>query len=170
MATNKSTGKRRGRPRDADPHFVVGLANVLRTQLAQAWPILGNQLLAAKTPEEVMSVLKKDRGQIGGLKDLDFSKRVFEIINDDPNFPRVRVKSQISFLADSLGAGGLVTPRRSREICAIERTKVKHKIVRREFYIECTCTYRGPALNGGCPECQTMELSEELMQREDNEY
>jgi hypothetical protein len=168
MSTHKSSKKRGpGRERRANPHLVLGLANVLRTQFSQAWPILGNQLLDAKSPEEVMSVLKKDGGQIGGLKGLGFSTRVFEIIHRDRKFPCARLKSQIHFLADSLGAEGVVTFRRSREICAIERKKVRHRIVRREFYIECTCTYRGPALNGGCPDCGTIELSQELMQRED---
>jgi len=115
-----------------------------------------------------MTILKKDGGMIGGLKDLDFSRHVFEIVRD-PKFPKVRTKSQIHFLADSLGAGGVVKARRSREICAIERAKVQHVIVRREFYIACTCGYSGPALNGGCPKCGTSELSEELKLREDYE-
>jgi len=171
MATNKFSEKReRGRPIQADPHWVVGSANILRTQLEHAWPALGNQLLAAQSPEEIMAVLKKEEGsRIGGAKDLIFSTRIFEIIRS-PIFPRVRTKSQIHFLADSLGADGVVTPRRSREICAIERKKVLHIIVRREFYIECTCGYNGPALNGACRECGTGELSEELRQREDYGY
>jgi len=161
MSTLNSSGKRGpGRDRKANPYLVLGLADVLRTQFFHAWPTLGNQLLVASSAEEVMRVLKKDG---------DFSTRVFEIIHDDPKFPRVRVKSQIHFLADSLGAEGVVTFRRSREICAIERKKVRHKIVRREFYIECTCSYTGPTFNRACPDCGTMELSEELMQREDYE-
>jgi hypothetical protein len=35
-------------------------------------------------------------------------------------------------------------------------------IVRREFYIECTCGHRGPAKGGGCPQCGTKRLSPEL--------
>jgi hypothetical protein len=170
MSANKSSPKkRRGRPRKVDPHHVVVTANLFRTQFSRAWPTLGEQLLAARSSQRVMGVLKKYGEMISGLKDLDFSTRVFEIIRD-PLFPRVRSKSQIRFLADSLGADGLVKPRRSREICAKERKKVRHKIVRRDYYIECSCGYAGPALNGACQKCGTIELSEELRQREDYEY
>ena len=55
-------------------------------------------------------------------------------------------EAQIQFLGDSLEAQGKVTPRRSCEICASERNKVKHVIVRKEYYIECSCGYKGPAL------------------------
>ncbi len=116
-----------------------------------------------------MGVLKNYGGMIGGMKDLDFSTRVFEIIRD-PSFPRVRSKSQIHFLADSLGAEGRVTYRRSREICAKERKKVRHKILRRDYYIACSCGYEGPALNDACQKCGTAEVSEELRQREDHGY
>ena len=156
-----------GRPRIAEPRLVLGSANVLRIQLSYAWPDVGNQFLSAKTPEEIWAVLTKDGGRIGGVKDLDFATRIFEIIRD-PLFPRVREKSQIEFLADSLGAGGVVTARRSREICAKARKKVQHVIVRREFYIECSCGYEGPARGGGCRMCGTAELSDDLMRREDD--
>jgi hypothetical protein len=156
-----------GRPRIADPHLVLTTADVLRTQLSYAWPLIGNQFLSAKTPEEILSALKNDGEMIGGLKDLDFATRIFEIIQD-PLFPYAREKSQIAFLADSLGAGGVVTARRSREICAKARKKVRHVIVRREFYIECSCGYKGPARDRGCPTCGTGELSDELMLREDD--
>jgi hypothetical protein len=156
-----------GRPRIAEPRLVLGSANVLRIQLSYAWPDVGEQFLAAKTPEEVLDVLTKRGGRIGGLKDLDFATRIFKIIRD-PLFPRVRQKSQIEFLADSLGAGGVVTARRSREICAKARKKVQHVIVRREFYIECSCGYEGPTRGGACQMCGTAELSDELMRREDD--
>jgi hypothetical protein len=40
--------------------------------------------------------------------------------------------------------------------------KLKHVIVRREYYIECSCGYKGPALDGACRDCGTGELSWEL--------
>src|SRR5207248_3940614 len=112
---NSPEKKPRGGQRKANPHSVVGTANTLRIQLEHAWPALGNQLLAAQSREEIMALLEKpEGGRIGGVKDLNFSTRMFEIIRS-PQFPGERTKSQIHFLADSLGADGVVTPRRSRE-------------------------------------------------------
>jgi hypothetical protein len=169
MPNHKNSDKKAiGRPRNVDPHIVLGNAKVFRAQFSHAWPTLGKQILAAKSPVEVWDVVKSGRGIISNMHDFRFSERIFEVIRD-PKFPQARSKSQIHFLADSLGADGLVTPRRSREICAIERAKVRHVIVRRDFYIECTCGYAGPAFDGACQKCGTAELSEELMRREDYE-
>jgi len=64
MPTNKFSEKREpGRPIKADPHWVAGTANILRTQLAHAWPALGDQLLAAQSPEEILAVLKKEEAE-----------------------------------------------------------------------------------------------------------
>jgi len=35
----------------------------------------------------------------------------------------------------------------------------KHKIIRQEYYIECTCGYEGPAKDGACQGCGTKELA-----------
>lgn len=170
MPTDKFSEKNRpGRPRKIDPHIVVGTADVFHSQFTQAWPILGKQLLEAKSAPELWEVMKSGRGIISHMDDFSFSERAFEIIHD-PKFPKVRTKSQIHFLADSLGGCGLVKPRRSREICANERAKEQNVIVRRDFYIECTCGYAGPALNGACQKCGTLELSDELKQQEENEF
>jgi hypothetical protein len=133
MAANTfSLKKGPGRHPNIDPHLCVGNANVFRAQLSHAWPTLGKQLLAAQSPVEVWEVVKSGGGIISNTNDFIFSERIFEVIHD-PKFPRVRAKSQIHFLADSLGGCGLVKPRRSREICAEQRSKVQHVIVRREF-------------------------------------
>ncbi len=78
---------------------------------------------------------------------------VFKAVHH-PKFPKRR-DPQINYLADSLAALGRVRPKRSREIVAQElakeRAKLKHRVLRREFYIECTCGYQGPAYKGKCP-------------------
>jgi hypothetical protein len=110
MATGKSAEKNSpGRPRNIDPHIVVGTADVFRSQFTQAWPTLGRQLLAATSSVELWEVVKSGRGIISQMDDFLFSERIFEIIHD-PKFPKVRTKSQIHFLADSLGGCGLVKP------------------------------------------------------------
>jgi hypothetical protein len=128
---------------------------------------LARPLLAAQSPVELWDVVKSGKGIISNSNDFAFSELIFEILHD-PKFPQQRVKSQVHFLADSLGAAGIVTSRRSREICAEQRRKTGNVIIRRDFYIECTCGYAGPALNGVCMKCKTAELSEELMRRENS--
>jgi YD repeat-containing protein len=45
----------------------------------------------------------------------------------------------------------------SRDICAKglaeEKAKSPHKILRKEFYVECSCGFKGPALNDACRKC-----------------
>ena len=157
----------RGRPREIDPWIVVGSANTYRVQFAQFWPKLGARLLAAQSPDDVASALREEADGISATLH-PLSELILKVKND-PRFPRARSASQIHFLADSLGGQGYVTPRRSREICAQERAKKKYVIVRREYYIECECGYKGPALDGACRDCRTGELSGDLMRKEEAE-
>ena len=73
----------------------------------------------------------------------------------DPDFPKKRPDRQIAFFADSLAARGGVSPRRSRDICEKERGRRKkaHHITRCEYYVECSCSYKGPSLNHACRKC-----------------
>lgn len=75
----------------------------------------------------------------------------------EPRFPKRR-EPRINFLADSLAGVSAVTPRRSRDICAQWRTKEKdaqqaHRILRYEFYVECSCGYKGHSVSHACPSC-----------------
>jgi len=152
--------KRKGRPARIDPEVVVGSADAFRGWFQQFWPKLGPRILRAKSSEDIERAIHEDAPTIsGGLG--QHSALILAIVHDR-RFPRARTASQIHFLADSLGGQGFVTPRRSREICAAERIKVRHMIVRREYYIECSCGYKGPALDGACRDCGTGELSWEL--------
>jgi len=157
----------RGRPREIDPWIVIGSANTYRIQFAQFWPKLGARLLAAHSPEEVARAVREEAEGISASLN-PHSELILKILTD-PKFPRARSTSQIHFLADSLGGQGLVTPRRSREICAQERSKKEHFIVRREYYVECSCGYKGPALDGACRDCGTWELSWDLRTKEEEE-
>jgi hypothetical protein len=144
---------------------VVGSADTYRTWFRQFWPKLGQRILLAKSPDEITRAIDEDA--VGISSSLNpFAELILKIVRD-PKFPRVRTTSQIHFLADSLGGQGFVTPRRSREICEEERSKERNFIVRREFYIECSCGYQGPARQGACPKCGTAELSRELRLKED---
>ncbi|MGC2170518.1 MAG: hypothetical protein WA555_20185 [Candidatus Sulfotelmatobacter sp.] len=145
---------------------MLGQADHYRVVLLQFWPKLGPRLLAAQSPEEIVTAVREDASGITASV-VPLSELILKILRD-PKFPRARSVSQIHFLADSLGGQGLVTPRRSREICAEDRSKVRHVIVRREYYIECSCGYQGPARNGACRNCGTGELSWDLRVKEDD--
>jgi hypothetical protein len=133
--------------------------------LQQFWPKLGPRLLVVQSAKEIVSAVREEAVGISGSM-VQFADLILKVLRD-PKFPRTRAKSQIHFLADSLGGQGFVTPRRSREICAEERSKVRHVIVRREYYIECSCGFEGPARDGGCRNCGSGELSWDLRLKED---
>ena len=73
----------------------------------------------------------------------------------DKKFPTRDRDAQEQFIADSLAAEGRVSIRRSRDIVQKDRSarKKRGKILRREFYVECSCGYMGPAFNDACPRC-----------------
>jgi hypothetical protein len=157
--------KGRGRPYRIDPAIVVGAADAYRTWFQQFWAKLGPRILTAKSSEEITRAITEDAPSVSTSL-IPLSELILKIVRDT-KFPRVRAASQIHFLADSLGGQGFVEPRRSREICAEERSKERHVIVRREFYIECSCGYQGPARDGACAKCGTAELSSELKMKEE---
>jgi hypothetical protein len=74
----------------------------------------------------------------------------------DPKFPKRKREARINFLADSLAGLGRVTARRSRDICEQERAKARraHYIIRYEFFVECSCGYKGQSRNHACPKCR----------------
>ena len=144
-----------GRPQTMPPSWVTGRAYNARIQLQQVWPKLSGPLLAAKTEEEVKSAFEEFAKPYASDFVPDRVSDVFALIRD-PKFPK-RKEAQITFLADSLGGRPSLSLRRSRDICererAKQRRKSKYKIIRNEFYIECTCGYKGPALNNACRKC-----------------
>ncbi len=159
-----SVSRSRGRP-GIRRSLVVGTADHNRVLLAKVWPTLSPRLFRAENPEEVTAAFD---GMDSYIRErfVPYLSDVILAVIRDPKFPHARAKSQINFLADSLAGGRRIRPRRSRDICAEERNKVEHKIVRRDYYIACTCGYEGPALKGACAKCGTEELAPELKGQE----
>jgi len=166
LARPSKRRRRRGRPVNIDPSVVVGSADTYRLWFEQLWSQLGPLFLAARSAEDITRAVQENAPDVS-VSLAPHSELILKIVRD-PKFPAVRSASQIHFLADSLGGQGLVKPRRSREICAEQRSKVRHVIVRQEYYIECSCGYKGPALDGACRECGTGELSRDLMSRKND--
>jgi hypothetical protein len=124
--------------------------------LTDIWSRLRAPLLAAETEEQIIVAFEKFGQPYAGEFVSRLASDILVLINDS-KFPK-KPKPQLYFLADSLAGRPNVTPRRSRDICARERKKKVHYILRRDFYIECTCRYKGPALHGQCPKCGTGKL------------
>jgi hypothetical protein len=146
------SGKRgRGRP-GVRTSEISGRAYNYRLIFSQIWDVVGGSLLAANTKEEVIKALEPThyKDEFAAIASL-----VLQVLHD-PKFPKRR-EAQINFLGDSLAGRGLISPRRSRDICeqerAKERTKSPHTIIRKEFYIECSCGYKGPARDNACRKC-----------------
>jgi hypothetical protein len=145
-------GKRpRGRPKTIDPSLVRGTADRNRVWFKANWSLVSVLLLAAQSEQEVESAVR-----CGNSTPEEFFQlaHVILAVLKDSRFPK-RKKSQIHFLADSIAGGNVVTPRRSRDICAQERNADASRffIKRYEYWIECSCGYEGHSLNHGCKKC-----------------
>jgi len=137
------------------PSEIMGRAGNYRWILDQVWDRLWPLLSKALNEEDVIKAFQEGASPyaqnfVPGLATLAL------IVIREPRFPKRR-EPQIGFLADSLAGVGVVTPRRSRDICqkerAMQRQKSPHHIIRHEFYIECSCGYKGPARDNACREC-----------------
>lgn len=95
----------RGRPVLIERSIVLGQADHYRVVLLQFWPKLGPRLLAARSAKEIVAAVREDAVSISGSM-VQFADLILKILRD-PKFPRARSKSQIHFLADSLGGRAL---------------------------------------------------------------
>ena len=122
------------------------------------WDVLAEPFLRANSEEEFTRLMEKSPPYVH----TKFGQNLFPLIQKarrDPKFPK-KTSTQKKFFAESLAGMGWVSVRRSRDICAEGRKekRKKHKIIRQEYYIECTCGYEGPAKDGACPECGTRSV------------
>jgi hypothetical protein len=151
---------RRGRP-GVRREEIAGRAYHYGLVFDQCWKNIREQVLNANTADEITAAFREAGEQYWSYFVPHRSETILQIVND-PKFPK-RAAAQIRYLADSLAGVEQVTPRRSRDIVAEERNRIRHKIVRQEYYIACTCGYEGPALNGACPGCGTREVDTTLL-------
>jgi len=146
----------RGRKRKLPWSTVTVRASNYQFQLGEVWHRLRTPLLAAKTEEEVTKAFN----QFGQPYSGDFVPRLSSdilLLFKDEDLPQ-RSIPQIKFLARSLAGRPSLSFRSSRDICEKEALREKrkspHRILRREYFIECSCGYNGPALDNDCPECR----------------
>ena len=143
----------RGRPPRMRPTEIRGRADNYRFILGQVWDRLSPGLLRATTDQEVIDSFLEGAPPYAQEFVPGMGNLIFRVLRD-PKFPKRR-EPQINFLADSLAALGYVAPRSSRDICQKERTKEKraHHILRFEFYVECSCGFKGRSHNHACRKC-----------------
>ena len=145
----------RGRPRKCRYSEIWGRAENYRGIFSRLWEKLSGPLLAVQTKGDVTHVFQTHAEP----HVQEFAPRlagdILEVIHEK-KFPK-RPRAQIKFLANSLAGLPSVEPRTSRDICAKRLAEQKamspHKILRKEFYVECSCGYRGAALNDACRKC-----------------
>jgi hypothetical protein len=123
--------------------------------LDQVWDPLWLLLAQAQTEEDVIRAFTEGASPYTQQFIPALAGLILEVMRER-RFPQRR-DPRINFLADSVAARGVARPRRSRDICAEERAKQNskspHKIIRKEFYVECECGYKGPARDDACRKC-----------------
>lgn len=150
-----SQNRRSGRPPAMRPSEIRGRADNFRFMLGQVWDRLEPRLSRAKTDQEVIDAFVQEAQPYAPNFMPSLANLVFRTLRE-PKFPKRRT-ARMNFLADSLAGLGLVAPRSSRDICQKERIREKraHHILRYEFYVECSCGFKGQSRNHACPECGT---------------
>jgi len=150
-----SEKRARGRPARMRSSEVRGRADNYRGIFDQVWDLLWPLLSHAQTEADVIRAFQQGASPYD-REFLHLAGLVLHVLRE-PKFPKRR-EAQINFLADSLGGVGLVAPRRSRDICERDRAEAKraHHIIRYEFYIECSCGYKGRSRDHACPKCAAL--------------
>ena len=152
-SSSASNGKRGRRPR-VSSGIVGRRADYMESTLKRVWISLGPLLLTARTVADVAEALERgSTPHVGPFISPDWYGLVLKILNER-SFPKTEA-AQIRFLAASLAGWGEVSARRSRDITERERkqSRARHRIIRYEFYVQCTCGYEGPSLGHACRDC-----------------
>lgn len=155
--------KKRGPKPRVRPTEVLGRAEHFRGILSQVWDRLWPLLSKARTEDDVTKAFQESASPYDQNFVPTWSQLLLRILQE-PTLPK-RAKAMQRFIADSAAAVGVVSARRSRDICAQERLTRKraHRILRYEFFIECSCGYQGQSINHACPNCGSeIEFPEHL--------
>jgi len=145
--------RKRGRPAKVEASLLLSRANWLQENLQRGWDRLGPALIAAGDTTDVARAF--DDAHIGQVVSAELFPLVLALVNDR-DFPK-RTSAQPRFVAESLSGWGVMSPRRARDVCSEERNKPQPtRILRLEFYIECSCGYSGASRDWSCPKCHAV--------------
>lgn len=155
-AIDKIPGRRqRGRPRECRYSEIWGRSENYRAILTNVWERLSGPLLIAESEDEITEAFQSHAPPYGGEFVPRLAGDILRVVREK-KFPK-RKRAQIKFLANSLAGRPSVEPRTSRDICAkgeaAEKLNSSHRILRKEYYVECSCGFKGPALNNACRKC-----------------
>jgi hypothetical protein len=146
----------RGRPIKIQASWVRGRADNYRDNIFDLiWDHVWPGLSKAETRQDVVQSFSG--AEVGAYAtDLVILADLILQVVRDPKFPKRKREAQINFMADSIAAHGVVTPRSSRDICDRERARIKRvrHILRYEYYVECSCGYKGQSRDHACPNCE----------------
>jgi len=158
--------EKRGRKQVLKPEIVVEHADyVLKVVASLQDRIAWDKLEAARTEAEVESAIAR----VPPFYREILRERLAAILMwvREGKFPKKNLERKMRHLADSVAGDVHYSPRRSRDICYEYRKRPVSKqvgmILCREYYIECTCGYRGPASRGACARCGTRKPSPGLL-------
>lgn len=179
LAQNSREGKKPRKFRLTDSHGRRGRHRRIETRAALAGSKHIQRKLGFLREQGVWHKFTKSRSQqdlehvcgevdwkLGGYHDEPGRLRtrfveILEILKD-ANFPKQKEEAQIRFIADSLGAEGLVSPRRSRDIVQKERRRLNGANVifslRRAYEMKCSCGWTWTSADIQCPKCGTTEF------------
>ena len=159
-----SEKQRRGRKPTIPASWIRGRADNYRWIFDQLWDRIWPGLSQAQTRQDIVQSFSGSN--VGGysLEFVTLADLILQVVQDR-KFPKRKREAQINYLADSIAGYGMVTPRSSRDICERERMRIKqvHRILRYEYYIECSCGYSGHSRNHACPTCEAeIEFPQDL--------
>lgn len=145
----------RGRPRKIQPSRVRAQADNYRYIFDLIWEHIWPGLSKAQTQREAIQSFAHPEVGAYALDLIRLADLILQVVRET-KFPKRKREAQINFLADSIAAHGIVSPRSSRDICDRERVRIKrvHRILYYEFYIACSCGYKGYSRNHACPKCE----------------
>lgn len=135
------------------PRQILGRAENYRWIFNQIWDRLWPLLELSECADDVTKAFERAANPYQTEFVPAFSSVVLWTMRD-VDFPK-RKEPQINFMADSLAGLGSVSPRRSRDICQEQRDLINrtHRILRYEYYVECSCGYKGRSRDHSCPRC-----------------
>src|SRR5258708_19581688 len=113
---------RRGTKAKGDASAVRGRADNNRGLLDNVWDRLWPALSKAQTEEDVKAAFRE--AYPGEHEFMPYQAPLILKVLRERTFPKLR-RAQLTFMADSLAGLGLVSPRRSRDLCAEDRARAK---------------------------------------------
>jgi hypothetical protein len=145
----------RGRRPTLPASWIRGRADNYRWIFDLLWDEIGPKLCKAETAQDIILSFSGTKAGSYAIEFIPLADLILEVVRG-PKFPKRKRKAQINFLADSIAGTGMLTPRSSRDICERERARIKkvHRILSYEYYIECSCGYKGHSQKHSCPRCE----------------